>query len=198
MPVQIITEFIEDIRETIMLAHDNLAELEMINQKMSRILNPHHSLMIEVKQRIAGILRDLCVQTVHQPSRKVLKRKLELCEEMLPILRTLHPGISRMTGIALYEIYVPLVQLVQREFDVKEIKSSELLVKLEEGEKLLKESISMLIYEPNSTPEGGLVKRAMAELKELRNAITGVKIVMENEMTSGPGNKKNKNRNRKK
>lgn len=65
---------------------------------------------------------------IHNVPRQALKRKLELCEEMLQILRVLDPGVSRLTGIALYEYHAALVDLSRRNHDIGEIKTPELLV----------------------------------------------------------------------
>lgn len=157
----------------------DLRELEQSILKMSEILNPKHSFVIELKQNVAAILREIAVNNLSHPPKKILKRKLELCEEILPILQLLQPGISRMTGIALYESHVPLLQLAQRNYESKEIKCDELLNNLIKAEVWLKESISMLIYEHQTTPEGKLGKRGMSELKELRETIKGVKILVE-------------------
>lgn len=76
-----------------------------------------------------GELKAICMSTdptaVPKP---VLRRKFELCEEILPILRTLEPGLSRLVGIAIYEYHAALVELSRRNFDTTEIKSHELLV----------------------------------------------------------------------
>lgn len=108
---------------------------------------------------------------MNKPSVKTLKRKLELCEGILPTLKTLQPGISRLTGIALYETYSPIFQLAKRDFDLEQINVDEFIKRLLKAEVFLKESISMLMYEHFSTPEGKLGQKAIMELKELRELI---------------------------
>lgn len=187
-----IIEILKTSRLLIESAEMDLRKLEMINIKLSKILGPTHSMVIEVKQNIASILRDICVQSPVQPARSVLKRKLELCLEILPVLKKLQPGINRLTGIAMYETYVPLVQLAQRDYESREINTAQLLANIEEGEKLLKQSIGMLLFEDISVPEGQLARRAMVELKELRATIERVKSKLDEE-----NSKKSKNNNRK-
>lgn len=170
-----VIEILKTSRLLIESAEMDVRKLEMINIKLSKILGPTHSMVIEVKQNIASILRDICVQSPTQPARGVLKRKLELCQEILPVLQKLQPGINRLTGIAMYETYVPLVQLAQRDYESREINTAKLLEYIEEGEKLLKQSIGMLLFEDVSVPEGQLARRAMVELKELRATIERVK-----------------------
>lgn len=103
--------------------------LERVIGKHSKVLNPHHSLVMEAKQTLVGELRTICLST--EPSsvpKPVLKRKFELCEEILSVLRILEPGLSRLVGIALYEYHVALVELSRRNFDTTEIRSHDLLV----------------------------------------------------------------------
>lgn len=71
--------------------------LERFISKYSKILNPNHYLVIEMKQKLAAILRNIC-DTSKELDSNILERKIELCSEMLPILRTLQPGISRLSG----------------------------------------------------------------------------------------------------
>lgn len=106
----------------------DLRLLEQACAKYSCILNPNHSYVIEMKQNIAGLLRDQCVLSHHPPSRSILRRKFEVCNTLLPIVRKLEPGLSRLVGITLYEIYVPMVQLAQRDFEALELQSPQLLV----------------------------------------------------------------------
>lgn len=49
------------------------------------------------------------------------------------ILRVLEPGISRLTGIALYEYHVALWDLARKKFENKVISVKELLVILTFG-----------------------------------------------------------------
>lgn len=77
----------------------NRHELEEFIMKYSSIFNPNHYLVIEAKQKLAAILRNVCDNS-DDPLKilKLLKRKIELCQDMLPILNVLEPGISRLTG----------------------------------------------------------------------------------------------------
>lgn len=174
-PFKEIDDLLSKIKDDIENIGLDLRVLEQSIQKYSEILNPKHSFVIQLKQTVAAILREIAVNNMSHPPKKVLRRKLELCEEILPILQALQPGISRMTGIALYESHVPLVQLAHRNYESKEIKCDELLKNLILAEIWLKESISMLIYEHQTTPEGKLGKRGISELKELRETIKGVR-----------------------
>lgn len=58
---------------------------------------PNHYLLLDAKQRLAGVLRDV-INREPRPTKKVMRRKIELCKELLPVLETLSPGICRIKG----------------------------------------------------------------------------------------------------
>ncbi|XP_058834417.1 SET domain-containing protein SmydA-8-like [Topomyia yanbarensis] len=173
-------------RNDAMACSFDIDDLERVITKHSTTLNPRNSLVLEVKQTLAGELRSIC-QSAHSSNvpQKILERKLELCAEMLQILRVLEPGISRLSGIALYEYNTALWDLCRRKFETKEIKAAELLDNLVNAEIGLKESIRMSLFEHPATPEGQLSKRAMFELKELRGEITQVRAMVEGKSKPG-------------
>ncbi|XP_055626230.1 SET domain-containing protein SmydA-8-like isoform X2 [Toxorhynchites rutilus septentrionalis] len=169
-------------RSEIMSCPLEVRDLEKAISKHSKTLNPRHALVLEAKQNLVAELRNICA--IMEPSnvpKQVLKRKLELCEEILAILRVLEPGLSRLAGIAMYEYHVALVELSRRNFDTTEIKSNELLENFITAEAELKQAISMLLFEHPTTPEGQLTKRAMRELKDLREEIAEVRAMIEDE-----------------
>ncbi|EDS45653.1 conserved hypothetical protein [Culex quinquefasciatus] len=156
-----------------------IPELEEAITRHSATLNPRNSLVLELKQTLAGELRNLCLAS-HPANvpRHLLQRKLELCAELLDVLRVLEPGISRLTAIGLYEYNVSLWNVARKKFETKEISAKELLDNLIKGESGLKQSISMLLFEHPTTPEGHLTKRAMQDLKELREEIAQVRALV--------------------
>uniref|UniRef100_A0A182PVE2 SET domain-containing protein n=1 Tax=Anopheles epiroticus TaxID=199890 RepID=A0A182PVE2_9DIPT len=182
LPREYVNQIMCEAREDVSNCALDIRNLEKVIGKHSKTLNPHHSLVLEAKQSLAGELRSMCMAyDVQNVPRQVLKRKLELCEEMLQILRILDPGISRLTGIALYEYHSALVDLSNRNHETGEIKTPELLERLKISEAALKEAIGMLMYEHLTTPEGQLTKKAMRELKELREYIQKVQAMEEDE-----------------
>uniref|UniRef100_A0A182ND80 SET domain-containing protein n=1 Tax=Anopheles dirus TaxID=7168 RepID=A0A182ND80_9DIPT len=184
LPREYVNQVMCEAREDISSCALDIRDLEKVIGKHSKTLNPHHSLVLEAKQNLAGELRSMCMSyELQSVPRQALKRKLELCEEMLQILRTLDPGISRLTGIALYEYHAALVDLSRRNHDTGEIKTLELLERLHAAEGALKEAIGMLVFEHRTTPEGQLTKKAMCELKELREYIQKVQAMEEDERT---------------
>ncbi|XP_037033809.1 SET domain-containing protein SmydA-8-like isoform X2 [Bradysia coprophila] len=168
----------KDIDDLMSLARSEILEqeigsvpmLEQLIAKYSKLLNPNHYLVVDMKQKLTAILRSFCD---HEPTPqpKILQRKIMLCEEILPILRVIQPGISRLTGIALYEYFNSMVELTIYNMNEKNISIQEGVDELVRAETFAKESLKMLLYEPKSTPEGHLAKSAMLKLKSIRENI---------------------------
>jgi len=65
--------------------------------------------------------------------------------------------------------------LAQREHDSGEISNEDLLKRLESADATLREAVAMLLYEPQNSPEGKLLRLAMDELRALRENISDVR-----------------------
>lgn len=61
------------------------------------MLAPQHYLLLDAKQRLAGVLRDT-INREPRPTKKMMRRKIDLCQEILPVLEILSPGICRTKG----------------------------------------------------------------------------------------------------
>lgn len=79
----------------------DIGRLEQIIAKYTKQLNAQHYMVLEMKQKLAAILRSMCDGAVNlrdDEIQRLLERKIELCAELLPVLGVLKPGISRLTG----------------------------------------------------------------------------------------------------
>lgn len=82
---------------------------------------------------------------------------------------------SFLSGIALYEHQLSLTQVAQKNFDTGNTTEEVLLEQLQRAESILKDSISNLVFEHKTTPEGQLCKHALVNLKDLRGLMELVK-----------------------
>lgn len=169
--------------------------MENLLKRFARTFPQSNVIMVEIKQNLVALYRDIILREP-SPSRKVMQRKINLCLDLLTVLDAIEPGISRLRGITMYELHTPKVMLANREYDSGEITSEELLNRLMECENLLKDAISMLLYEPSNSPEGKLLRVAIDELRVLRENIQDVKMLNEDENTE-EGRKGNKRKNSK-
>lgn len=85
---------IADINRAITMANFDVCKLETIIRNFSHRLHQNHHLMLKAKQILAGVLK----MTTIRSRRFTAQRLLELCSDILTVLRIIYPGISRLTG----------------------------------------------------------------------------------------------------
>ncbi|XP_017024502.1 SET domain-containing protein SmydA-8 [Drosophila kikkawai] len=166
-----VSNMLERAKEEIFHAKDDIYRLELLLAKLSRLLHGNHYLMLDLKQNIASILRQILQNMAHRPNRKVYERKIRLCQEILLVLKVLTPGISRLNAIALYELANTQAELARKLYSEQEKSARDLWEELEQTEVMTRESLRMLLFEPIATPEGQLAHSMLRELKELQNDI---------------------------
>ncbi|XP_033608644.1 SET domain-containing protein SmydA-8 isoform X3 [Cryptotermes secundus] len=172
------------IATTVSLARDLFCDvdksdtraMEALLRKLLRTFTPQHFVILEVKQALVAAYRDMIIRQPN-PTRSVLNRKTELCQDMLPVIQVIEPGISRLKGIALYELQDSIVKLAIRDMEAGNT-SKDLLVRLRGAEVSLREAVTQLLYEPTHSPEGQLARIAMQDLKRLRCNIQHVEKMM--------------------
>nr|CAD7202770.1 unnamed protein product [Timema douglasi] len=166
----------------------NSKDMEDLLFRLQRSFAPHHSLILELKQNLIAVYRN-----TNQPNNKILAKKINLCLDIIPILRRLEPGISRLLGISLYELHTATSAIANKQFRNGKTKEPELLKMLQESEGYLREAVAHLIYEPRNTHEGQLAKMALQDLRDLRLSIQNLVLLQEDNNT----NKKHKPRGKK-
>lgn len=100
-PTDAIHELLALARLDVYASGIDIGRIETSIAKYSRQLNANHYLVLELKQKLAAILRSMCDGAANLSDAQMvqlLERKVELCGELLPVLRVLKPGISRLTG----------------------------------------------------------------------------------------------------
>lgn len=85
-------------------------ELENFLAKCSKSFPQTSVVLIEIKQKLYGALRDEILREI-SPKKSTLKRAVELCQESLNLLEIIEPGISRLKGIfiCLFCVLIPTV-----------------------------------------------------------------------------------------
>lgn len=99
MPTSEVNEILITANNDILDADGDIRQMEHLILKFSRIFHPNHYLIIDLKQSVASILRSICSASLVPPGKAVMERKIQLCEEILPILKVIQPGISRLNAI---------------------------------------------------------------------------------------------------
>ncbi|XP_017059323.1 SET domain-containing protein SmydA-8 isoform X1 [Drosophila ficusphila] len=151
-----------------------LEEVERLLRKYKSLLHPLHyiatglrQLLIEMYGRVKGY------EMVQLPDQK-LERKAELCRQVLRVLNTFEPGLSRTRAMNLYELHVPLVLLAKSGFIAGKLKGGELRARLVDAIDLLTECVEILEFEDKSSQEGVLCGVAKQALQQLTLSVEGL------------------------
>lgn len=84
--------------------------------------------MLDIKQNMAVVLRQILNDVSHCPGRYIYRRKMKLCEDILTVLRIIQPGISRLRAIALYELANTEAEYYRLLYQEKDLSRPQLIV----------------------------------------------------------------------
>lgn len=113
-----------EVAEEISATDGDVLKFEEILHKYSVEFHPNHFMMIDLKQSIATILRTILMNPMFEPSREILERRVQLCKEIVPVVRAVIPGYSKLYAIALYEYLMALLELAESDFKSNAIDKS--------------------------------------------------------------------------
>ncbi|KRT80081.1 hypothetical protein AMK59_7807, partial [Oryctes borbonicus] len=151
-----------------------------------------HYLVLELKQNLIPLYERNLFNTW------AMERKIQFCKDIIDVLKIVEPGISRLQGLALFQLQSTQLQIVEpgisrlqglalfqlqstqlnlanKRYQCKEISAAKYLQALHEVEGNLTEAIKQLLYEPKQSPEGRLTQQAINDLKILRSTIGQMK-----------------------
>ncbi|KAL1494115.1 hypothetical protein ABEB36_009764 [Hypothenemus hampei] len=143
--------------------------LEALYKTLLLTFHPNHYLMLELKQIMINFY------SKSPPTKQNLNRKIDLCGSLMSVFSKIEPGISRIRALTMYELQSAIVDISNKQFKDKDINEEELIKELQTAEKILKDSVKFLLYEPKNSPEGRMAQMALNELKLLRHSIDNIK-----------------------
>ncbi|XP_004517860.1 uncharacterized protein LOC101458132 [Ceratitis capitata] len=169
MDTAMVKELLVDVGEALLETNSELLAYESLLDKYGGRFHQNHFVLVEIKQNIAAILRAILMNPMCVPGQDLLERKLQLCEELMPLVRTVLPGISKLYGIALYEYLLSYMELAELMYEDKEAGNAALIFqeKLENARDIAAKAKEMLRFEPSNSPEGHLVSRIAMEQKRI-------------------------------
>ncbi|XP_005188643.1 SET domain-containing protein SmydA-8 isoform X1 [Musca domestica] len=153
-------------------ANGDVMTYEELLRKYSSDFHPNHFLLIDIKQNIATVLRAVLINSMREPNKDILRRRLELCEEILPVVRAVIPGYSKLYAIALYEYLLSFLELAELDFRSKEIPKDMYIEKLHVAREIALESKDLLSFEPPNSPEGHLVRRIAIQQEQIEESLS--------------------------
>ncbi|KAI8039650.1 hypothetical protein M5D96_007070 [Drosophila gunungcola] len=150
-------------------ARGELQVYESLLTQYGPLLHPNHFMLLDIKQNIASILRAAALMnSMEQPCKKLLARRVELCSDLLPVCRAVVPGISKLYAIGLFEYLLALVELVELQFAESDLNKKE-YAHLRTASLVAKEAMDLLRFEPENSAEGYLSDRIAMELERIES-----------------------------
>ena len=140
----------------------------------SKVLHPHHAHMLDIKFSLLNILGHSEGFTMSQLTEEQLSLKESLARTFLEIASKILPGISRLKGSALFELYLVMQQRGIRAMNSLELSPAETLMILKNAFAHLAEGIECLQYEPSRQAEGRMCTRAREEQQQMVGIIMNI------------------------
>ncbi|XP_017078482.1 SET domain-containing protein SmydA-8 [Drosophila eugracilis] len=159
-----------EVGSALVEARGDLQVYEALLNQYGPLLHPNHFMLLDIKQNIASILRAAALMnSMEQPCKKLLARRVELCSDLLPVCRAVVPGISKLYAIGLFEYLLALVELVELQFAESDLDKKEYVAHLRTASMVAKEAIELLRFEPENSAEGYLSDRISMELERIES-----------------------------
>lgn len=170
MPAVDVHEILTEVGTALVEAKGELNAYEALLAEHKPLFHPNHFLLLDIKQNIASILRAAALMnSLNDPCKKLLARRVELCGDLLPVCRAVVPGISKLYAIALFEYLLAFVELTELQFAEGDVSKKEYAALLMRARSVAKEALDLLKFEPENSVEGFLTERIAMELERIES-----------------------------
>ncbi|EDV98138.1 SET domain-containing protein SmydA-8 [Drosophila grimshawi] len=172
IPAADVHELLAEVGGAMVEAKGELNAYEALLAQHKPLLHPNHFLLLDIKQNIASILRaEALMNSLNDPCKKLLARRVELCGDLLPVCRAVVPGISKLYAIALFEYLLTFVELTELQFAEADVDKKQYAALLSRARSVAKEALDLLQFEPENSAEGFLTERISMELERIESDI---------------------------
>lgn len=152
----------------------SVESMENLLAKFGSVLHPNHFIMISIKNSLVDSYGHVKGHLLVQLPDALLRRKIELCEELLEILDVFEGGKSRARALMLFELHGPMVLHAKSQHQLANSSGLEYLRQLETARDLLSDSVEILAWEDEYVCK--TLTKARVSLKDLENLIEDVKL----------------------
>jgi len=150
----------------------SIDSLENLLAKYKSILHSNHFIVIAIKNALVDSYGHLRGHLLSELSEPLLRRKIELCQEVLGLLDVFEGGKSRARAEMLYELQAAIVVHANSRYRSGHLTRIECLGQLEKARGLLSDSLEVLNWEDENVCK--LLKLARASEKELDGSIASL------------------------
>ncbi|XP_058831529.1 SET domain-containing protein SmydA-8 isoform X2 [Topomyia yanbarensis] len=146
---------------------NNIELYEKFIDKYKSILHFNHYLFLSAKHSLCQLYGKISGYLIPEMSLQQIKQKETLCRDLLSVVDLYEPGLSRLRGVIMYELHVPIMIEAKHQFEMRQISGSKLKLKLNEALQLLKESAKILSFEPIGSPEYEMAIAALEAVQKM-------------------------------
>ncbi|RZF47251.1 hypothetical protein LSTR_LSTR004960 [Laodelphax striatellus] len=161
--------------ETMPNADSTIEMAEKLLRKYRSVLHPRHSFNTTLRHCLVQLYGRVPGYTFDDLPDILLEHKIELCERILEVANVIEPGYSRLRGLILYELHVPMMLFARARFEYGEINKETFCSKMDQVIKILEEATNILILEDPSTSEGAIGLMGQQSLEQLTSSLAVVK-----------------------
>lgn len=161
-------EMTKALQNEIECTENSVEFLEQSLDECEPLLHPNHFIMIYLKNALIDSYGHSKGFLLPQLPEVLLKRKIDLCEELLKILDIFEQGKSRARALMLFELHAPLVLYAKKQLDVGQFTKSAYLEQLLVARKILNEAKEVIDWEDaNVCVIKGYAEKSMEYLNNL-------------------------------
>lgn len=146
----------------------SIESMEDLLGKYKSSLHPNHFLVISIKNALIDSYGHVKGHLLSELPDALLRRKIELCEEVLEILSVFEAGKSRTRALMMYDLHAPTVLHAKSQYEQNNLTSTEYLWQLAKARDLLDECSEILSWEDeNSCKTFNMAKVSLQRLEKL-------------------------------
>ncbi|KAM3965788.1 SET domain-containing protein SmydA-8 [Aphomia sociella] len=147
-------------------------EYEDFIRRYSNTLHPLNHLVVQAKLALIQIYGNYKGYTLSEISDQLLKRKIDLCHELLELADKLEPGWTRFRGTLLLDLQAAMTMETKREYETGKITKAAAQDQLMESMVLLQEATSILKVEPHMRDALEAKIQELASLLDIENGVS--------------------------
>ncbi|XP_072944835.1 SET domain-containing protein SmydA-8 [Epargyreus clarus] len=139
-------------QDLLRLNKSNPAEFERFIETYSQTLHPTNHLVVQAKLALMQIYGNIKGYALTELPDHLLKRKIDICHELLELADKLEPGWSRFRGTILLELQSVMTLETKRDFENGKLTKEAAQSQLMESLVLLQDAMNILKVEPHMQP----------------------------------------------
>ncbi|XP_071455230.1 uncharacterized protein [Hetaerina americana] len=149
---------------------DDSLEMEEMLRRFSTILHPNHSMLTCLRLTLCQLYGNTHKFKLSDFLPIMLEHKAELCKSIMKVADVVEPGLTRLRGTILHELFEPLQKLAKIAHKNGEIDKDEYSASIKNVVKLLEEAASILSLEESGSIEAIMGIQAKEKLHEMKNS----------------------------